>query len=256
MKTFTCIVPAYNEQEILPLTLPLIFESIQNIPGYKGRVLVVDNNSSDKTADVAKSLGAEVVFEPYNQISKARNCGGNACSEDDYLFFIDADTFLNTDLLKKSLAALDSGRICGGGTLLKMDGEKGKVITMLWTVISKVTNLAAGAYIFCLNEAFKGTGGFNEKIYAAEDVYFSAQLKKWGRRNGRLRFKILSDCKIVTSDRKIRWYSHFQIFKMLMILTIMPWRLKNRDKLGFWYGRPAPEDIKNESKELKENNSQ
>ena len=103
MKTFACIIPAYNEQEILPLTLTKVFESINNVPGYKGRVIVVNNNSSDQTATIAQKYGAEVVFEPENQISKARNCGGKYCPEVDYLLFLDADTFLTQEILKSSL---------------------------------------------------------------------------------------------------------------------------------------------------------
>ena len=256
MKTFSCIVPAYNEQEMLPLTLPTILDSIKSIKNMQGKLIVVDNNSSDKTAEIARSLGAEVVFEPVNQISKARNRGGNHCVDDDYLLFIDADTYMTPELLKASLEALESGKICGGGCLVKMDSDKGKVVTFVWTMITSITNLAAGAFIFCLNRAFQETGGFNEKIYAAEDVYFSAQLKRWGRKNGRLKFRIMTNHKIITSDRKMRWYSPLQIIKMLLILTLMPWRLKNRDKLEFWYKRPASVDDVNDSKEVNKNNSQ
>ena len=48
---------------------------MSKIPDLKGEIIVVDNNSSDKTAEVANSKGARVVFEPINQISKARNTG-------------------------------------------------------------------------------------------------------------------------------------------------------------------------------------
>lgn len=251
MKSFSCIIPAYNEQEILPLTLPTVIESVKQISAYKGRVLVVDNNSSDNTAEIAKNLGADVVFEPENQISKARNCGGKACPDDDFLIFIDADTYLNSQTLLDSLQLLDSGKFSGGGCLIQMDSGKGKFFTSVWTVITRMTNLAAGAYIFCLNEAFKETGGFNENIYAAEDVFFSFQLKKWGRKNGRKKFRIMPQHTINTSDRKLKWYSHFQIIKIFLMIGIMPWRLKNRDKLKFWYSRPGKNNDTNDSQELK-----
>ena len=247
MKKFSCIVPAYNEEEILPLTLPSIINSVKNVPGYEGRVLVVDNNSNDKTAKIAKELGAEVVFEKVNQISKARNTGGKSCPEDDYLVFIDADTYLNPELLLDSLKMLDSGQFAGGGCLVKMTNNNGKLAAAIWTCITKTTNLAAGAYIFCLNDAFKETGGFNEKIYAGEDVFFSGQLKKWGRKNGRKKFRIMGQHSIITSDRKFKWYSSFQILKIFLIIGIMPWRLRSREKLDFWYRRPDKKDDTNES---------
>ena len=247
MKSFSCIIPAFNEQEILPHTLPTVIEAVNNVPGFKGRVLLVDNNSSDNTAEIAKGFGVDVVFEPVNQISKARNCGGKFCTEDDFLIFIDADTFLSTELLNDSLKLLDSGKFAGGGCLVKMTNNSARSATIIWTLISRITNLAAGAYIFCRNDAFKETGGFNENIYAAEDVYFSAQLKKWGRKNGRKKFRILSQHSIITSDRKFKWYSGFQILKMFLIIGIMPWRLKNKEKLDFWYKRPGKNNDTNDS---------
>ena len=256
MKSFTCIVPAYNEEKTLPNTLPPLLDAIKGLKEYKGRVLVVDNNSSDKTADVARSFGVDVIFEAVNQISKARNCGGFSCTDDDYLMFLDADTFMTPEILQTSLQMLDSGKYCGGGCLVKMENNSAPLFTGFWCILSRFSNLAAGAYIFCLNEAFKGSGGFNEEIYAAEDVLFSSKLKKWGRKNGRRKFKIITHSKIITSDRKMNWYSNFEVLKIFLILGIMPWRLKNRDKLGFWYKRPHREDDTNDSEEVKENNSQ
>lgn len=256
MRTFTCIVPAYNEQEMLPKTLPSLLNAIKDIPGYKGRVLVVDNNSSDKTAEIAASLGAHVTFEPINHISKARNRGASCCSEDAFLLFIDADTFISRETIKESLELLSSGKTCGGGCLIKLENNSAPFITKSWAIFSRLTNLAAGAYIFCLNSAFKDTGGFSEEIYAAEDVYFSSKLKKWGRNNGKLKFRILYKHKVVTSDRKLKWYSNFEVLKVFILIGIMPWRLKNKEKLGFWYKRPASKNDTNESHEVDGNNSQ
>ncbi|MCM8528996.1 MAG: hypothetical protein NE327_20905, partial [Lentisphaeraceae bacterium] len=200
--------------------------------------------------------GVEVVFEPINQISKARNCGGKACPEDDYLFFVDADTTLRKEIIIDALRLLDSGKVCGGGCLVKMENNRAPLVTAMWSVFSRLSNLAAGAFIFCTNEAYKDSGGFSEEIYAAEDVHFSSRLKKWGRKNGRKKFKILEQHKIVTSDRKFKWYSGFELLKVFLIIGIMPWRLKDKEKLGFWYKRPAAKNDTNESHEVNENNSQ
>ncbi|MCM8541658.1 MAG: glycosyltransferase [Lentisphaeraceae bacterium] len=256
MKKFSCIIPSYNEQEILPHTLPPLIEAVKNITSHKGRIVVVDNNSSDDTAKIAASFGIEVAFEPINQISKARNRGGHSCLEEDYLFFVDADTVLRKEILIDALKLMDEGTVCGGGCLIKLENNRAPLVTALWSIFSRCTNLAAGAFIFCTNEAFKQSGGFSEEIYAAEDVHFSSRLKKWGRKNGRLKFKILTQHKIVTSDRKFKWYSSFELLKVFLIIGIMPWRLKNKEKLGFWYNRPASKNDTNESHEVKENNSQ
>ena len=71
---------------------------MQKINDFKGEVLVVDNNSSDQTASVAKSQKVKVVFEPINQISRARNTGARS-ARGRFLVFLDADTQISFELL-------------------------------------------------------------------------------------------------------------------------------------------------------------
>ncbi|MEQ1603398.1 MAG: glycosyltransferase [Pyrinomonadaceae bacterium] len=47
-------------------------------------IIVCDNNSSDATAEIARLLGCEVVFEPLNQISRARNTFDKVCGKPSY----------------------------------------------------------------------------------------------------------------------------------------------------------------------------
>ena len=72
---YSVIVPAYNEEEYIEDTLDSIFQAMEEITGQKGEVIVVDNNSTDKTAELALSKGARLIFEKENQISRARNKG-------------------------------------------------------------------------------------------------------------------------------------------------------------------------------------
>jgi glycosyltransferase involved in cell wall biosynthesis len=74
------VVPAFNEEK-------LIERSLQNIRaaaitfsqvGWEHEIIVCDNNSTDRTAELAQAQGACVVFEPVNQISRARNAGAAA----------------------------------------------------------------------------------------------------------------------------------------------------------------------------------
>ena len=77
MPTYAVVIPAYNEASHLPATLAAVGEAMRQIPQH-GVLIVVDNNSTDATAAVAKAHGATVVFEPHNQISRARNAGARA----------------------------------------------------------------------------------------------------------------------------------------------------------------------------------
>ena len=107
---YSVIIPAYNEEALLENTLEVLQKAMAEIP-LSGEIIVTDNNSTDRTAEIAKSAGAKVVFEPINQISRARNTGAKH-AEGRYLIFIDADTQTPTKLLQTALSNLESGKCC------------------------------------------------------------------------------------------------------------------------------------------------
>ena len=71
------VVPAFNEQRLLPGALSSIRAAAEGFArlGWESELIVCDNNSTDRTAEIAKGAGAEVVFEPVNRIGRARNAG-------------------------------------------------------------------------------------------------------------------------------------------------------------------------------------
>ena len=229
------IIPAYNEEDFIVSTLSAIHASAGEYP-YE--VIVVDNNSDDKTAELAESNNALVVKESVNQISRARNAGAKA-STGDILIFIDADTSISAPLVTETVQALNSGQVAGGGTLLELDcyPKRGdQLISITWNAISRISNHAAGAYIYCLRQAFEETGGFDEEVYVAEDVMFSRSLKKWAKKNKKI-FKILKT-PVVTSARKLQWYSRFHILKSVLKVLLKPDGFRSKDKPSFWYKKP------------------
>ena len=68
------VVPAFNEERLLGDSLRAIREAMKAFEDAE--LIVCDNNSTDRTAEIARAAGAKVVFEPVNQISRAqRRCG-------------------------------------------------------------------------------------------------------------------------------------------------------------------------------------
>ena len=113
----TIIVPAFNEEAYLASTL----ESIQTAAAHlRARVnvdidmIVVDNNSDDETADVARDKGAMVAHEPVQGVARARNTGARH-AEGDVLVFVDADVIVPPNLLEAIHAAMNDlrRRRCG-----------------------------------------------------------------------------------------------------------------------------------------------
>lgn len=206
-----------------------------------GEIIVVDNNSTDQTSQIAKSLNAKVVFEPVNQISRARNCGAKAAAGR-YLIFLDADTLLSEQLLKKAVELLDSGKIVGGGTMLDYSNAepmKVKRLVQLWNFISHFRKLAAGSFLFCLRQAWLDVGGFDETVYVAEELIFSKQLKKWAKKR-KMTFRIL-DIGVKTSFRK---FYHFNYFTIVTSLAFGLFVKKDKDKCRIWYERDAATEPK------------
>ncbi len=235
---YSIIIPAFNEEKYLPRTLKKILASTNDLPG-RGEIIVVDNNSTDRTAHVAHSMGARVVFEPVNQISRARNAGAQAALGS-YLIFIDADTSPSQELLAAAIDALRSGRVCGGGSLLAMDRPLGVVEGMgvvLWNRISTTFQLAAGSFVFALKEGFEAVGGFSEKVYAGEEIIFSRALKKWGKRR-EMRFQVLDVAPVITSARKLTWHGAGTILRTFCVFLLFPFAVRHRSLCRLWYERP------------------
>ena len=235
---YSVILPAYNEEDFLGATLANLHLAMVSVSG-KGEIIVVDNNSSDNTREVAMKYGARVIFEPVRQIAKARNSGAMA-AKGDYLVFLDADTTLAPELLQSAISLLNTGRYCGGGTLLTYDSKLpllAGTLVICWNWISKTCRFAAGSFIFCLAHGFREIGGFDEDIYAGEEVAFSRRMKSWGKKKNLL-FTIIANQSVVTSSRKFVWYSSIRIAMLLLLFTIFPRALRYRSLCNFWYRRP------------------
>jgi glycosyltransferase involved in cell wall biosynthesis len=237
------LIPAYNEERLIAAVLAQVRASFAAAGSVSYEIIVCDNHSTDATAAVARAQGAEVVYEPHNQISRARNAAARA-ARGKWLIFLDADTFLPPALLAETLDRLAGGQVCAGGALLcfsqETPGRFATGLTGLWNWISARFGLAAGSYIFCARAAWEEVGGFDERVYAGEELLFSRRLKRWARARG-LRFQVLTQTPVVTSARKLEWYGTWQLL-WRMVLLLRPGALRNRGSCALWYTRP-PEEI-------------
>ncbi|MEM1224042.1 MAG: glycosyltransferase [Verrucomicrobiota bacterium] len=235
---YSIIIPAYNEAKELPATLTAIKKAMKTVPGGEGEIIVVDNNSTDSTAHVAKSNGANrVVFEPINQIARARNAGAKA-SAGRYLIFVDADTRISGKLLTRALQLLEEGTHVGGGSVVHFEGKIntiGYLAITFWEFIGRLTQTAAGSFIFTLREAFEQVGGFDKRFYAGEEIQMTNELKRWGRKR-KLKFKIITEAPVQTSARKLEWYSTPQIIGYVLLA---PFSIHSKRFSSFWYKRPT-----------------
>ncbi len=232
------VIPAFNEERVIESCLTSIAMSFagNHVSELTKEVIVVDNNSTDRTAHLAREAGARVVFEPVNQIGRARNAGA-AAATGDWLLFLDADSALSPELLLDIVAMIVEGKNVGCGSTLSMDGLPwwANGIFHLWRRMSMTFQWAAGALIVCRRDAFHDVGGFPIDIYALEEIELSKRLKKWGRQRG-LRFVILSKHPLHTSSRKITLYSPREIaLQILRVFLSRRRTLRDKRHLSVWY---------------------
>lgn len=232
------IIPAFNEELLIEQCVQSAFNSLDanKDPDFTSEVIVVDNNSTDRSADLARKAGAKVVFEPINQIGRARNAGA-AAATGDWLLFVDADSLLNTGMIADILQMIKENRNVGCGSIMRMPGAPkwGNAILHAWTGVSLLFRWASGALVVCRADAFRDIGGFSQELYVADEIKLSQLLKKWGKKRG-LKFSILTKHPLETSPRKLQLYSRREIIGQFFQLLLNPsqaWH--DKKKLPMWY---------------------
>jgi glycosyltransferase involved in cell wall biosynthesis len=232
------IVPAFNEERLLGESLRRVNAALSAFTrrGWQTELIVCDNNSTDRTADVARAAGATVVFEPINQIARARNRGAEAATGD-WLIFIDADSHPSAELFAEVAAQIASGRCLAGGCTIRLeDGyPAGNLITGLWNRVSRTFRWVAGSFIFCETAAFRKLGGFNLQLFASEEIELSKRLKKFARAE-RKKIVIVHRHPILTSARKLHLYTAREHFAFMARTILRGGKtLTSREACHTWY---------------------
>lgn len=223
------VVPAFNEEKLLGETLAALRAAMVVFPSAE--LIVCDNNSTDGTAQIARAAGATVVFEPVNQISRARNAGARAASGE-WLLFVDADSTPSRELLLELEDAMARPGVVGGGATVAFDEMPfdGRLAVAGWNVVSRLARWAAGSFFFVRADAFHAVGGFNETLYASEEIDLSRKLKKLGR------LVILHRHPLRTSARKLRLYSRRELRSFLWRMVLTQGRsLRRKEDCSPWY---------------------
>jgi GT2 family glycosyltransferase len=232
------VIPAFNEERLLGESLAQIKSAATAFTqrGWETELIVCDNNSTDRTAEIARAAGATVVFEPVNQIARARNSGA-AVATGDWLVFVDADSHPNAGLFSDVAGQIISGKCLAGGVTIRLDEKHfvAGLITFAWNRASRLLKLLAGSFIFCDAAAFRQIGGFSNEFYAAEELELARRLKELARETGR-RIVILHRHPLVTSARKMKLYTAREHLRFLSRVMFNHRRmLTSREEAHLWY---------------------
>jgi glycosyltransferase involved in cell wall biosynthesis len=226
------VLPAFNEERLLARTLGALHDAARALTKPEPyEIVVVDDGSTDDTAKLAESCGARVVRVQHRQIARTRNAGARAATGS-LLIFVDADTIVPAATLNATLEAVSEGAIAGGA-IVRFGGPLplyARLMVLLLRVSMRAGRLAAGCYLFCTRAAFDAAGGFDERLFATEEIALSRKLRRYGR------VVVLNEI-VDTSGRKLRTHSGWDILRLLgAFVCFGPTVLRSRERLGLWYG--------------------
>lgn len=197
------VIPAYNEERFLPRLLDTVDEAaLRYTRGAAAiEVIVADNASTDRTAEIALQRGCRVVPVEKRSIAAARNAGGSA-ARGEIVGFVDADMRIHPGTFDAIETALASDRIVGGSTGITLERwSLGLAVTFALLLPAVWLTRFDTGVVFCRRSDFEAIGGYDESLRLAEDVAFLYALRGIGRKNG-MRLTRLKHVKAVASTRK------------------------------------------------------
>jgi len=223
-KRLSIIIPTLNEAGTIKETITQLQK------GKEVEIVVVDGGSRDNTIEIARSLGARVLF---TEASKAvqMNAGAAECVGD-VLLFLHADTRLPDKFDEKVMAAVNQNGFCAGAFSLGIDSDAGclRFIERVANWRSRFFQMPYGDQaLFVCRDLFNEIGGFPD-FPIMEDFELIRRLRRKGK------ITILPES-VRTSPRR---YLNFGILKTWFLnqIIITAYYLGiSPERLACWYRR-------------------
>jgi glycosyltransferase involved in cell wall biosynthesis len=234
------VIPAHNEQAYLPRLL-------DTVDAARGRyhrghhaveVVVVDNASTDRTYEIARTRGCRVVRVPERRIATVRNAGA-AVARGWLLTFVDADMRIHPETFNAVERSLASGKIVAGATGVRLERWSAGIaltyaLMVPWVILLRMDT----GVVFCSRGDFERIGGYDERRLFGEDVQLLWDLRRVGRERGQ-RLTRLRPVKALASMRKFDehgdWHYFRLIGRLLPMMLVSP-SATNDLVQRYWYG--------------------
>ncbi len=234
------IIPLYNEEKLIAETLQSIMKAknfYEQDPENLLEVIIVDNNSTDRSIEICKKFNVTIVNETVHNIAKVRNTGASHATGD-VICFLDADSKVSLNIFTLIKERMSSEEYIGGGTKFKLDKNNllFRLIYIGSNVFTRIFGLS-GVLIYVTKKDFEKLGGFNENYYAAEDIDFVLKMKSLGKVYDK-KFSNINQGYVVTSSRKFQTVTFKDIVFQGGLLLHKPLR-ENPNYCQQWYNAEA-----------------
>lgn len=166
------IVPAFNEERYIAATLQAVEASARLVAEVGGEVevIVVDDQSTDATAALAESPADRVVTGPGGTIGGARNAGA-AVARGRTLVFVDADSWIEPEVLPAIRAAADAGAVAGSIRATYRSARPAvQLLLRFWDWYAPRHDITQGVCQFFDRAVFEAAGGYDTGLRMAEDT--------------------------------------------------------------------------------------
>lgn len=174
------VIPAYNAERFLPRCLNSVFAQTLE----PAEVIVVDDGSTDRSAEIARKLGARVISRLNGGLSAARNTGvQNSSSE--WVALLDADDMWSPEKLRAQADRVEADTVLvyTGIRVFSDDGVRSTSLGLNPAEARRVLryrNPITPSSVIAKREALARNGGFREDVRACEDWEMWVRLQRLG----------------------------------------------------------------------------
>lgn len=180
------VIPAYNEANFIETTLKSLLAQT-----YKDfELIVVDNNSTDETAEIARKFGARVITEKQKGVAWARQAGFMA-ARSKIIASTDSDSVVPENWVEKMVEAFedDPEIVAFGGLGYLYSGPVGARAAgrYLFPAFWKLDRLLSGGWnlsgfnMAVRRDVFLKIGGFRTDMTLGEDIDLARRLREHGK---------------------------------------------------------------------------
>jgi GT2 family glycosyltransferase len=178
------VIPVRNDALRLARCLAAVGAS--RPPGLTAECVVIDNGSTDNSAEAGRSLGARVLSAPGLKVAALRNRGA-AMARGEILAFVDADHEIGPAWIRAALDVFTDDRVGAAGALY-LPPPGGSWVQQIYGALRGRTEgredvhwLGSGN-LAIRHELFNALGGFDEALETCEDVDLCQRIRRQGWR--------------------------------------------------------------------------